>query len=110
MATEVVTMMPVTVFLLLVIFSFLSIAYAWIRTDYENYTDIIACILSVVLLGVSAYALYGGITYTAGVDIIIYRSNAVAYLLTFLSVIMGLFTFVKITDRIQDETGGWMRK
>lgn len=110
MATEIVTMMPVSVFLLLVIISFFSIAYAWIRTDYENYTDIIACVLSVFLLGISAYALYGGITYTASQDIIVYRSNVVAYLLTFISVIMGLLTVVKITDRIQDEAGGWMRK
>jgi|SRR6056297_2085206 len=113
MATEIVRMMPLGVFGAMILIAVLATAYAWMKNDDDNYTDVIASFVAFVVLGITSFAFYGGITYTAGTDIIVYRSNAVGYLLTVWAVIMGLFGFVKIYDAFNKNMSGmdgWMKK
>lgn len=103
-------MMPVSVFIFLVIICLGATGYAWMKQDDENYTDVISSFVAAITAGIATFALYGGITYTAGMAQEVFRSNALAIFLALWSVIMGMFMFVKIADKFSNAGDRWMRK
>jgi hypothetical protein len=103
-------MMPVSVFIFLVVICLGATGYAWMKHDDENYTDVISSFVAAITAGIATFALYGGITYTAGMAQEVFRSNSLAIFLALWSVIMGMFMFVKIADKFTTASDRWMKR
>jgi len=101
---------PVLIWLCLVFVTFIGIVYGWLRKDRDNYTDIIAMLISTITASICAYTSLGGIGYTVGETVAIYQSNSLGLLFGILAVVTALYLVIQIYEVFVEESRGWMKQ